>query len=76
MIAVDNTGTDSVLKFNGRSNKTCLTLFDWHILRLTLMCETLYLELLHDVRSGMDLVSAAALLVGHQYLCQGEAAVN
>lgn len=40
------------------------------------MCETLYLELLHDVRSGMDLVPAAALLVGHQYLCQGEAAVN
>lgn len=40
------------------------------------MCEAMYLELLEDVRSGLDLVSAAALLVGHHYLCQSEAAVS
>ncbi|TKS86191.1 Serine/threonine-protein kinase VRK1 [Collichthys lucidus] len=36
------------------------------------MCEAVYLELLQDVLSGLDLVSAAALLVGHHYLCQEE----
>ncbi|TKS86190.1 Serine/threonine-protein kinase VRK1 [Collichthys lucidus] len=40
------------------------------------MCEAVYLELLQDVLSGLDLVSAAALLVGHHYLCQGKMAVS
>lgn len=43
---------------------------------LTLICEAVYLKLLQDVLPGLDLMSAAALLVGHHYLCQGDAAVN